>query len=185
MKNQLNAALTFSVMPDRTILPEWEDAQEMVSENTIRIQNTIYESFIHTPESWLFYLGFYRKDVALSPSVEYFIRFSRLFIHKLSQMLELETLRHKVVVEISDPELDQFVENVPMITGAEYVNHDMLKVLWTGLGEIFSNQIREYDGSVVSFFHKQDPSIHLAGRVFFHLVENRNSDLPFAFMATY
>jgi len=185
MKNRLNTILTFSVMPDRTILPEWEDTQEMASENTIRIQNSIYDSYIHQSGTWLFYLGFYRKEDELSPSVDYFIRFSRLFIHKLSQVLELETLRHKVVVDISDPELALFVEGVPMITGAEYVNHDMLKELWAGLGKIFSDQIREYDGSVESFFHKQDPLIHLAGRVFFHLVENKNSDLPFAFMATY
>ncbi|RJP77345.1 MAG: DEAD/DEAH box helicase [Desulfobacteraceae bacterium] len=172
-------------MPDRTILPEWEDTPEMISENTIRIQHAIDDRFIHEPKSWLFYLGFYGKEAELSPSVDYFIRFSRLFIHKLSQVPDLETLRHKVVVDIPDPELDQFVGSLPMITGAEYVNHDMLKGLWAGLGESFSNRIREYDGSVESFFHQQDPSIHLAGRVFFHLVENRNSDLPFAFMATY
>ncbi|MFH2065346.1 MAG: DEAD/DEAH box helicase [Pseudomonadota bacterium] len=184
-KNKLNTALTFSVMPDRTILPEWEDTPEMISENTIRIQNAIYDSYIHTPETWLFYLGFYGKEAELSPSVDYFIRFSRLFIHKLSQVPDLESLRHKAVVDIPDLELALFVEDVPMITGAEYVNHGMLKELWTGLGKIFSDRIREYDGSVESFFHKQDPLIHLAGRVFFHLVENKNSDLPFAFMATY
>lgn len=185
MKNSLNTTLTFSVMPDRTILPEWEDTQEMVSENTIRTQNAIYDSYIHQPGTWQFYLGFSRKEAELSPSIDYFIRFSRLFIHKLSQVLDLETLRHKVVVDISDPELALFAESVPMITGAEYVNPEMLKELWAGFGEIFSDQIREYDGSVESFFHKQDPLIHLAGRVFFHLVENKNSDLPFAFMATY
>ncbi len=185
MKNKLNTTLTFSVMPDRTIMPEWEDTQEMVSENTIRTQNAIYDSYIHQSGTWLFYLGFYRKEAELSPSVDYFIRFSRLFIHKLSQVLDLETLRDKVVVDIPDPELALFAEGVPMITGAEYVNPEMLKVLWAGLGEIFSDQIRVYDGSVESFFHKQDSSIHLAGRVFFHLVENKNSDLPFAFMATY
>jgi len=111
MKNRLNTILTFSVMPDRTILPEWEDTQEMASENTIRIQNSIYDSYIHQSGTWLFYLGFYRKEDELSPSVDYFIRFSRLFIHKLSQVLELETLRHKVVVDISDPELAWLFEN--------------------------------------------------------------------------
>ncbi len=61
----------------------------------------------------------------------------------------------------------------------------MLNELWAGLGETFSEQIREFDGTVESFFHAKNPSVHLVGRVFFHLVENKNSDLPFAFMVTY
>ncbi|GBE40318.1 ATP-dependent helicase HepA [bacterium BMS3Bbin09] len=185
MNNGINKILILSVMPDRTILPEWEDSPKKLSDKATGIQSAIYSSFTGKPGDRLFHLGLYEQHDELSPSIDYFLRFFRLFIHKLSRIPELETLRHRAVVAISDYELDQFAESIPMIIGAEYINRDMLNELWAGLGETFSEQIREYDGTLESFFHAKNPSVHLAGRVFFHLVENKNSDLPFAFMATY
>lgn len=172
-------------MPDQQILPEWEHSTAKVSEAIIDVQNDIYTSFRQSPKDWLFNLGFCSENHKLTSSIEYFARFSRLFIHKLSRVSELESLRDEAAVEISDAEIDQFADHLPMITGAEYLNRDMLKSLWLGLGESFSRQIRDHDKSVESFFHSHNPSVHLAGRIFFHLVENKNSDNPFAFMATY
>ncbi len=185
MNDEVNRILMLSVMPDQTILPEWENYKGKVPEEAIEILNSIYSDFTHDQKTWLFYLGFYGRHGELSPSIDYFTRFSQLFIHKLSRISELETLRHNSVVDISDQELDQFTESLPMIPGAEYVNREMLNSLWDRLGTIFSEQIQNYDGTVESFFHTQNPLIHIAGRVFFHLVENKSSDRPFAFMATY
>ncbi|WP_457553665.1 DEAD/DEAH box helicase [Desulfobacula sp.] len=181
----MNKILVLSVMPDQTILPEWEETQKTICDKIIKVQKDIYESFIQDPDNWLFYLGFYDQQAQLSPSADYFVRFARLYIDKLSRISELESLRHRVVVDILDHELDQFALSRPMITGAEYLNQDMLERLWTGFGKTFSGQVKKHEGTVESFFHAKNPLVHLAGRVFFHLVENKNNDRPFAFMATY
>jgi len=182
---EVTRKIVLSIMPDQQILPEWEHSKTKVSDAISDIQNDIYTSFSQSPKDWLFDLGFCPENHKLSSSIEYFARFSRLFIHKISRFSEIEALRHKAVIEISDDEIHQFTDRLPMITGAEYLSHDMLKSLWFRLGESFSRQIRAYDKSVESFFQSRNPSVHLAGRVFFHLVENKNSENPFAFMATY
>ena len=38
---------------------------------------------------------------------------------------------------------------------------------------------------VEEFIKAYSPNVHLVGRVYFHLVENKSEDFPFAFMATY
>ena len=185
MTSEVNKILVLSVMPGQTIIPEWENSGKKFCKKIDKIQNDIYSSFIQDPENWLFDLGFCRQHAELSSSINYFAGISRLFIHKLSRIPELEALRHKAVVDISDHELNQFAQILPMITGAEYLNQEMLSRLWVRLGTSFSLQIQAYGETVASFFHAKNPLVHLAGRVFFHLVENKNSDLPFAFMATY
>ena len=61
----------------------------------------------------------------------------------------------------------------------------MLDDLWDRLHAEFRNEIRRYKGPVEEFIQQYSPDVHLIGRVFFHLVENKKSDRPFAFFATY
>ncbi|UCF95025.1 MAG: DEAD/DEAH box helicase, partial [Desulfobacterales bacterium] len=42
-----------------------------------------------------------------------------------------------------------------------------------------------YAGTVAEFIRAYSPDVHLVGRVFFHLVENKDNNYPFAFLATY
>ena len=184
-ENITNKTLVLSVMPDQTLFFEWQDTGVKLSEKSCRLQDSIFNLFAEEQKSWLFYLGFYDPDKDLAPSINYFIRFSRVFIHELSRVEGLESLRNKAIVNIPEDKLNGTAANTPMITGAEYVDLNMLEALWQELKNSFSEIIQGYDGSVEAFFHTQNPKVHLLGRVFFHLVENKNSDLPFAFMATY
>ena len=72
-----------------------------------------------------------------------------------------------------------------MMTGTEYLGRELLSSIWTKLSRAFSSEIKAYDGTVESFICSYSPDVHLVGRIFFHLVENKNSDDPFAFLATY
>ena len=185
-KNQnIQNALVISVMPDRTLVPEWEESRDGIDDETATEQAGIYRLFEDDPDTWLFYLGFRTPSGRLSAGVDFFSGFAGLFVSNLTRIPELETLRHKVEVPVTQHEIDGFVQSVPMITGAEYIDKEMLLDLWQGFQDVFSERIRSHEGTVASFFHELNPGIHIAGRVFFHLVENRNSESPFAFMATY
>jgi non-specific serine/threonine protein kinase len=48
-------------------------------------------------------------------------------------------------------------------------------------------QIRnsEYNGTVAAYLTEHNSNINIAGRVFFHMVENKDDSYPFAFLATY
>ena len=72
-----------------------------------------------------------------------------------------------------------------MMTGSEYLSTELLEDVWERLNRAFTLAIKSFDGSVEDFIRAYSPNVHLVGRVFFHLVENKSDDYPFAFMATY
>lgn len=57
--------------------------------------------------------------------------------------------------------------------------------MFTHLTEIFRNEIRTYDGTVEMYLTEKNQHLHVPERIFFHLVENKEDELPFAFLATY
>ncbi|MCG8632827.1 MAG: DEAD/DEAH box helicase [Desulfobacterales bacterium] len=180
-----NKQLITSVMPDQALFLEFEETKLKVSREQARHQEDIYHSFAAQPESWLFHLGFNEFRFKFSTSLDYFIRFARCFVRALSRMPELESLRQEAIVDIPFGTIQDFMSVRPMMAGAEYVTPEMLEGLWSVFNSAFSNDIRGFEGRVSDYFHGRNPDLHPAGRVFFHLVENKNQPIPFAFMATY
>jgi hypothetical protein len=181
----MNQELKAVVMPNGSLQLEWADTQETITKSSKLLQQEIYNLFLSDPDSWLLFSGFCDKKISFSPSLAYWRNFSGLFAHKLIQTPDLEILRHRIEILITEDELCQALENIPMMTGSEYLNKELLNTIWLKLNRTFSGAIKDYDGTVESFIKKYSPDVHLVGRVFFHLVENKNSDKPFAFLATY
>lgn len=71
------------------------------------------------------------------------------------------------------------------MTEQEYLNAEFLKLLWSALNAQFQYEAGIYKGTVEDFSHTYSPDVHLVGRIYFHLVENKRQDYPFAFLATY
>ena len=70
--------------------------------------------------------------------------------------------------------------------GGEYLDEEYLLNQWNNLQNYFSNELKCFKGSVQEYLLGLNPEVHLVGKVFFHLVENKeDSEFPFAFMATY
>ncbi|MCK4390005.1 MAG: DEAD/DEAH box helicase [Desulfobacterales bacterium] len=178
---ELNAV----VMPNGSLQLEWADTEETVSKSSKLLQEEIHNRFISEPDSWFLFLGFCDRKVALSPSLSYWRKFAGLFARKLSQTPDLEILRHKVKITITENELSQTLDSAPMMTGSEYLSKELLNEIWLRLNHAFSRAIKAYDGTVEEFVKIYSPDVHLVGRVFFHLVENKSGDEPFAFLATY
>ncbi len=134
----------------------------------------------------MLFLGFCDPTVPLSPSVGFLRDFSRLFAQKLIHTPGLERIRDKVIVPLEKDETKEILGRAPFMTGGEYLDEDLLVALWRGLNSGFQRRIKEHEGTVESFVKDYSPDIHLVGRVYFHLVENRRSgEFPFAFLATY
>lgn len=172
-------------MPNQALGLEWETTKNKITPEQAKFQDKIHHNFTTQTKKWLFYLGFTIPSVQLSPSLDYFIRFANDFVVALSRVPELETLRHEAFVDMPFGICQNFLSARPMMVGAEYVTREMLEQLWQGFNETFARDIKAFDGRVSDYFNEQNPDLHPAGRVFFHLVENRNQALPFAFMATY
>ncbi len=172
------------VMPDGSLQPEWSPAEEPIEKSSELLQQEIFERF-RSESSWLLFLSFCDQKVPLSNSLNYWRNFTALFAHKLSMTPELEQLRHTIKIEADPEELQYTLDNAPMMTGGEYLTIQVLGDVWEGLNHAFTQAIEKYNGSVADFIKNYSPDVHLVGRVFFHLVEQKKQDAPFAFLATY
>ena len=181
MNRELNAV----VMPNGSLQLEWTDTEDTVNKSCRLIQEEIYKRFEKDSNSWLLFLGFCDDRIDLTPSLDFFRHFSRDFTKSLSRTPDLEILRHKAKIFMDEEGLRRHLDCTPLMTGSEYLSADLLQTLWTRLNKTFSSAIKSYDGTVEDFVRNYSPNVHLVGRIFFHLVENRSDDYPFAFMATY
>ena len=177
--------LEASVMPDGAIQLEWEDVAEKLDQQGEEMQNQIFARYSADPHSWFFQLGFYNKHKLISPSLTFWRDFTGCFIEKLRLTPDIEKCRGELVLPLDDEDLIRFQETAPLMSGGEYLRDEVFLDLWAWLHEIFAEKIAAYDGSVAEFIKQYSPDIHLVGRIYFHLVENKKSETPFAFLATY
>ncbi|MCK5681912.1 DEAD/DEAH box helicase, partial [bacterium] len=181
----LNHELNAVVMPDHSLLLEWLPGVSG-GRGASGFLDEIYSHYSSAENLyWLFYLGFCNQKVSVSASLGFWRKFSYSFVGKLKLIPDLEGLRDRVVVELLEDEALQFLASAPLMPGREYLQKELLFELWQELNDIFSEKISSFSGSVADFVKKLSPEIHLAGRIYFHLVENKNHVEPFAFMATY
>ena len=90
------------------------------------------------------------------------------------------------VSPLTESELGTLILTAPMMPGAEYLNTDVLLELWADLDVAFSTSLAASGNDLQTFLKVLNPAWNLVGRVHFNLAENwQDTDLPFAFMATY
>ncbi len=107
------------------------------------------------------------------------------FLKKLTDLPELEMVREKVKVSLTPEDVEALLRAVPFALGTEYVTAPWLKKMIRGLNRVFSEEIRAYDGTVALYLEEKRQNLHVPERIFFHLVERKNEQYPFAFLATY
>ncbi len=185
MEKMINQELNVVVMPNRSLQLEWTDVGDGINQSSRLIQDEIWKRFISKDDSWLLMLGFSDQQVPLSPSLDYWRGFAADFAKKLTQTPDLEIVRHKAEISLPEDELQTRLNQIPMMIGSEYIDATLLKEVWARLHGLFAAAIRSHKGSVEAFVRTYSPSAQLVGRVFFHMVENKDEDYPFAFMATY
>ena len=180
-----NRELSVVVLPSGTLQTEWIETKEKIQKSSRLLQEEIYNRFVDDAVAGLLFLGFCDKNVKLSPSLEYWRDVAGLFTRELSRTPDLELSRHKANITVAEDQLVHFTNSAPLMPGSEYISTELLKTLWSNLNTAFCRAIKAYKGTVAEFIRTYSPEVHLVGRVFFHLVENKDEDQPFAFLATY
>ena len=78
-----------------------------------------------------------------------------------------------------------FTLRIPAMRGAEYASPELFAALWREM-DALSRTEAQAAGGLRKWLGGINPSLHLLGRVTFHLAENKRSpETPFAFMATF
>jgi len=182
---ELNREVIVIVKPEGLFELDWQEVTEEVDEKQITFQEKIYADFIENLDEALLSLGFSEKSVFMSESFSYLRLITARFVKKLSMTSEIEVLREKVIVKVEEEEINGLLQLSPYLSGVENLDFSWIQIFWVKLNKIFSKIILNYKGSVADFFAGFNPNINLVGRVFFHLVESKKEDYPFAFLATY
>src|SRR5262245_59748937 len=167
------------------LLLEWTDTDDTYNEPSQHFQQELYRCYHAAPETWLLFLSFSDPDLRLSPALAFWRDVTVHFAETVVHLPDLEDLRDHATVELEDDDVRQWLAIAPLCPGAEYLNRDLLLRIWSSLHDSFRRLISAYDGTVEAFIHAYRPTLQLAGRIFFHLVENTKGDAPFAFLATY
>jgi len=181
----MNQYLNAYISPEYTIQFEWETIKENVPTNTKNLQDELFSSYTNNNDDWLLRLGLSDPNTSLSPSLDYIRQLAQNFTQQLLKTSELETLRENIDIFLPDIDRAVLLDRVPLIPGSEYINDDFLDIVWARLHRFFVLSIKDYEGSVESFIQAFRSDIHLIGRIYFHMVESKRSDKPFAFLVTY
>jgi len=176
--------LSVIIRPDGLLL-EWTDTTEHYPEPALHFQQELYRRYHAEPDAWLLFLSFADPHLLLAPALAFWRNVACSFADKLTHLPDLEALRDQATAVLEEDEVEQWLAVAPLCPGAEYLNPLFVRRLWSTLQDTFRRLMKTYDGTVEAFIHAYSPTRQLAGRIFFHLVENTKGPAPFAFLVTY
>ncbi|CAM4014473.1 DEAD/DEAH box helicase [Alkalicoccus chagannorensis] len=132
----------------------------------------------------LFYFGFQREPKKMHESLRFLHYVSRLFIQHLTKTPEAD-LDDRERFLPSTEETAAVVERVPYVIGSDHVDAAWVALVFERLSAVFAEEQAASGQGAVDFLSSQDDRLHAMGRIFFHLVERKSEEYPFAFLATY
>lgn len=133
----------------------------------------------------LYQMGLEAASRKMTLSGNFLYHVSEQFFRALTELPELEIARENVQVAVSDKIRDKLLLEIPFGIGTEFIDEKWLQKVFERLQKIFAEEIKVYDGTVEMYFTEKNQKLHVPERIFFHLVENKDPDFPFAFLATY
>ena len=120
-----------------------------------------------------------------SPSLDFLKQITENFFFQLERTPSLSLEREKVAVSYDMIELEEMLSNAPFILGSQNLNSEWVLALFERYLSFFRSDISTYPSSVEAYFSSFSTRFKLPSRIFFHLLESKKPESPFAFMATY
>lgn len=152
----------------------------------LKSNNKWTKMFLNNKYHGLYELGFLESSKGLESSALFLYRLSEYFIKFLSRLPELEVAREQTKLELDKDQVEYLISLVPFAIGSEYVNEYWIKEQIIQMNNVFFEQMSQYEGSVQMYLQEKSQNLHVAQRIYFHLVENEEEkDHPFAFLVTY
>ena len=133
----------------------------------------------------LYRLGLSGEQGELSPSGSFLYQVADTFFKQLTDLPELELARGNAKAPLSEETVGELLKKVPFAIGAEHITESWIGRVFRELQKIFADEAADYDGTIAMYFTEKNQKLRVPERVFFHLVEHKNLDFPFAFLATY
>lgn len=116
---------------------------------------------------------------------DFLYRLADAFFHVLTTQPDLELTRENAVIRPDEIMTERLLSGVPFTLGSECVTSEWLTHIFEELNEIYTRELQTYDGTVAMYLAEKSQHLKVPERIFFHLVESKDIDYPFAFLATY
>ena len=154
-------------------------------ERTLRVGSaaprSIREAFEKSDADGVLHLATHLVKGELVASLAWAREWGKLFLTPLCQIRE-----SRLVADPLESSLRSMVGAAPLVRGGEYLDEILLRRLWDDLRNRVHNAVESHADGIAGWLKDLSGMWHLLGRVTFHLAENkRNSEKPFAFLATY
>lgn len=157
---------------------------ELIKKDTEELSD-LQLRFQKNRHSALYQMGFEEKPEELTPAGSFLFLLSETFIRSLTAFPGLELERENAKPEPAAADLEELLRAVPFSVGAEYITESWIRKMFERLNAVFSEEIKAYNGTVALYLAGKNQKLHVAERIFFHLVESKDEEYPFAFLATY
>ena len=146
----------------------------------------IMDAFAKGRGEGVLHLGAAELSTDLPPSLSFWRDVGRAFVGRVCGALD-PTDPKSLIIPAPDPdELSALSQAVPPMQGAESLQPELLRDIWSDAGAALSAKAKEYKDGVQGYLKAHSSVWHVVGRVCFHLAENkRDPEYPFAFIATY
>jgi non-specific serine/threonine protein kinase len=145
--------------------------------------NRLNAAFTRGHGHGLLYLGACAVASALPPALAWWRDYAARYVTVLcatSDGSQIAIARPDAVT------IDAIIDDVPPMTGADYLTPSVLLKLWDDLDVALRVELSESKLPLQDFLRALYPAWNLVGKVHFNLAENRKDpDAPFAFLATY
>lgn len=143
------------------------------------------ERFRDNSAEALYDFGFADVPKGADAAAVYLNNISKAFAEALANNPDLEVAREATKVEPDEETIQRLVGAVPFSLGSQFVNEEWLKGIFAQLNDVYSREMRDFDGSAAMYLSGKSQDLHVKERIFFHLVEQKDAEFPFAFLATY
>jgi hypothetical protein len=146
----------------------------------------VASSFSSSQAMGLFSLAAKRPDLPPSPLFSYWRDFACCYLVELCRIPDVAVVRREPIFPPSEFELLDRLLCAPPMQGGEYLSVDVFRGLWIDLDAWVGQEVADFEDGLAAWVKKVAPLWQQVGRVCFHLAENKgDSELPFAFLATY
>lgn len=143
------------------------------------------QAFIDDPYGTLYELAFQKRPEYLDAAGLFLCQVAERFASDLAVVPGIEFSRQNTDVSPSEEAYGHLMDSVPFVLGSELVTQAWIRKQYRKLRDVFRHQIGKYPGTVALYFAEKSQKLHIPERIFFHLVESKDEEYPFAFLATY
>ncbi|MHC1682960.1 MAG: DEAD/DEAH box helicase [Clostridiaceae bacterium] len=159
--------------------------KKKLSEENKKNQEIWYTRFSEDKYKALWDIGFINQNEWMSHSIGFLNFLSNKLIMKISRLPDIEFTREDAEFSLDYDDIEEIKRRIPFSIGIEFINEEWISFTFEKIVDIYRKEISSYKGTVKDYLMERNTNINVVGRVFFHLVENKEGDYPFAFLATY